>query len=741
MSTMSFAQLPTRGGVSRIEIPIIQRDYAQGRDDADVSRIRAAFLDALRDAVTGGAAVHLDFVYGEIEGAKLVPLDGQQRLTALFLLHWYLRARCELSETAVAALPQLTYATRSSARRFCQLLIEQHALPLSSGEMPSDWLRDQSWFVLAWRHDPTIESMLVVLDAIHERLAGADCAQAWERLLDDSAPAITFQFLVIRDLGLTDDLYIKMNSRGKPLTPFENFKAQFEKLVGDSAPARHEELCRKIDNDWSDVFWSVRGGDDLIDDEFMRYFRFVTDVLTHRTGKTASGDDLSRAINLFGGENSERESNLTFLFRALDAWHGKDIPAWFEDAFTRSTYEAGKVAIYEPTDLFGACCASYPDARAFPFRKVLLLYAVTVHLTQETELHRRRLRVLRNLILNSADEVRPETRAPMLCEVAAIMTDGSIPDSSSFNRRQAAEERTKAQMIASDGAIEPTLARLEDHPLLRGSLPAFDLGDPTFAQNSETFLEVFSGPGGLPSVVAERALLACGDYSQRTRQGKIQFGCRRTDVWSTLLTSGGHSDLPKLRRVLATLFVRLRADSSGTLDERLRRIAAAFVTESEAKGALDWRYYLVKYDEMRSGGSGLYAPSSGTTMGFSMRMLSKTRLSGWHCDPYLFAIRERVDASLRTAIEEPWVYGWAHQTPMKLLRSGIGVLGAAGGFVIRGPTVEKCGTEFERIAKKYNATGDGLVAVKQAQGVLSDAEDRVKLGVALVSELAAIRPV
>ena len=37
--------------IQKIIIPIIQRDYAQGRLDADVTRVRKRFLQALRAAV------------------------------------------------------------------------------------------------------------------------------------------------------------------------------------------------------------------------------------------------------------------------------------------------------------------------------------------------------------------------------------------------------------------------------------------------------------------------------------------------------------------------------------------------------------------------------------------------------------------------------------------------------------------------------------------------------------------
>ena len=73
----------------KIAIPIIQRDYAQGRIDAEVNGIRERFLDSLHQAIKVDP-ITLDFVYGDINvDGVMTPLDGQQRLTALFLLHWY----------------------------------------------------------------------------------------------------------------------------------------------------------------------------------------------------------------------------------------------------------------------------------------------------------------------------------------------------------------------------------------------------------------------------------------------------------------------------------------------------------------------------------------------------------------------------------------------------------------------------------------------------------------------------
>ena len=101
----------------------LQRDYAQGRPDPDASRIRHDFLGVLHRALTGGEAVGLDFVYGDVTGEVLTPLDGQQRLTTLFLLHWYLAARADRLDEQ-QGWKQFSYDTRHSARRFCEELVK-----------------------------------------------------------------------------------------------------------------------------------------------------------------------------------------------------------------------------------------------------------------------------------------------------------------------------------------------------------------------------------------------------------------------------------------------------------------------------------------------------------------------------------------------------------------------------------------------------------------------------------------
>ena len=73
----------------------------------------------------------------------------------------------------------------------------------------------------------------------------------------------------LNEFKLTDELYVKMNARGKPLTHFENFKSNFVELLDF-------ETASKLDNGWTDLFWSFRGKDYYIDDKFLNFFTNCT---------------------------------------------------------------------------------------------------------------------------------------------------------------------------------------------------------------------------------------------------------------------------------------------------------------------------------------------------------------------------------------------------------------------------------------------------------------------------------
>src|SRR5574344_1106128 len=293
-----------------IEIPIIQRDYAQGR--ADEKRIRDKFLDALYEAIADETkSINLDFVYGEIkkegENKKLTPLDGQQRLTTLFLLHWYLATKEDKLSEASEKLQKFTYETRVSSREFCKALTTNQ-INLSDidnfidekDKKLSKLIEDKNWFFKSWKKDPTIKSMLNMLDAIHEKFKNSN--DLFDKLICENNPPITFDFLPLNEFKLTDELYVKMNARGKPLTLFENFKAEFEKYIED------DKIKSKLDNDWLDIFWN-KYKDNLIDKEsetlkkidesYLNFFNNITLFFAIKKKNENNEYEIIKSINEF----------------------------------------------------------------------------------------------------------------------------------------------------------------------------------------------------------------------------------------------------------------------------------------------------------------------------------------------------------------------------------------------------------------------------------------------------------
>ncbi len=256
-----------------VEIPIIQRDYAQGRRNARTDVIRKTLLCDIKKAVLKETPpLDLNFVYGSAEGGKFIPIDGQQRLTTLFLLYLY-AFRDDDSKTG--ALKKFTYETRATSRSFFEEIIAKRSEIFNTSAeypKPSDIIIDSSDFAASYKYDPTIRSALVMLDDIAAMFADTD--DLAERL-QSGEPPITFNFLNIKNLGSGDELYIKLNARGKPLTQLEMFKAKLlgriKELPESSDLADFES---KFDGAWTDLFWQRRKYDNY-ETEYYNFFRIM----------------------------------------------------------------------------------------------------------------------------------------------------------------------------------------------------------------------------------------------------------------------------------------------------------------------------------------------------------------------------------------------------------------------------------------------------------------------------------
>lgn len=268
IETTTFLELLRQGGVL---IPHIQRDYAQGRPQKSAQELRERFLEALHRAVTSEEGLHLDFVCGLRSAGGFIPLDGQQRLTTLFLLHWYTLE--EAAEPAAsegfkpALFKHFRYETRSTTSDFLREMIEHRALLLDRSKALGGLraaFEDQCWYQASWSDDPSVVGMLVMLDAIEKRF-GAQCC----RLATEDLGRITFHLVTLNDQTDPDLLYRKINSRGRKLSAYENFKAELLQALREDAAeigkdaAAYADFEQSLDGAWSDaVFRLLQAGEE-----------------------------------------------------------------------------------------------------------------------------------------------------------------------------------------------------------------------------------------------------------------------------------------------------------------------------------------------------------------------------------------------------------------------------------------------------------------------------------------------
>ncbi|WP_146079978.1 DUF262 domain-containing protein, partial [Brachyspira murdochii] len=193
---------------SRIEIPKIQRDYAQGRENE--SEVANRFLDKIFECLKYGTNLELDFIYGSVDKNNVVYLlDGQQRVTTLFLLHWYIALK-EDKYKEIECLKNFTYSTRVSSREFCQNIIDidnvENIKQYYDEKSKDDdkvklcnIIKDFYWFTN--ENDPTIKAMLNMIDKIEAKY------KLCNENLFDKLSNIRFYFLPLEDFKLTDEIY------------------------------------------------------------------------------------------------------------------------------------------------------------------------------------------------------------------------------------------------------------------------------------------------------------------------------------------------------------------------------------------------------------------------------------------------------------------------------------------------------------------------------------------------------
>ena len=466
---------------NKVEIPIIQRDYAQGRV-ANVEIIKN-FLNAIAYSLNQNKELELDFIYGSTEKDSFQPLDGQQRLTTLFLLHWYGALKDNKLAGYRDLLKKFSYETRITSREFCLALINSEDIILDDREL-SIQIMDSKWFFMSWKNDQTIEAMLRALDLIQNIF---DNVKNISELLFDKK-LIRFYNINLENIGLTDDLYIKMNARGKLLSPFENFKAVFEKYIKDSDFEHEvtplESFAFKIDTKWTDFFWENFRNNSKVDSSIMKMlstlimFRLVIEKKNQRIALIQNLQDNPNEIKT---EYISKDS-FQYIESILDFYTDKFNLLDFSFHFSFFRHNPSKNFLAQVVDI--TVNTSYTQK--------VLFFAQTEYFLRNEELNEEKfndwMRVVRNIVARGSvtkggkrpDIIRsPETFdgvINLIFELANGSNDIyeylSKTDklNSTFARDQIEEERYKSKLITERYDLRKIIFEMEDLNLFKGRI-------------------------------------------------------------------------------------------------------------------------------------------------------------------------------------------------------------------------------------------------------------------------------
>ena len=497
-----------------IQIPIIQRDYAQGRHDVDVIEIRNTFLNVISSKLSNEEILHLDFVYGSIKkGNYFIPLDGQQRLTTLFLLYFYFGKK---EKHNIDFLSKFTYETRASSREFCNKLV-QHNINFLEDTL-SEQIKDSHWFLPYWDNDPTIKSMFTMLDSIHQSFKNKSYFEKLNK--------ITFEFFELEKFGLDDDLYIKMNARGKPLTPFENFKAHFEQLLGKVDINLENEFSKKIDKEWVDVFWNYKDKNFLIDEAFMNYFYFISEMLYIKSKKVfrelSNVDIKSKLDDIYWDKE-----NIKFLFLSID--NLPTILESFKSIFSTYEYKDNLITLFDK-DI--NLTKKIIRNNSISLEQKIILYIIINHFEKNefvTENLIRLIRVIRNLLgrirglkqsqLYYTQSLKYENLHKLINLFSQFINKNIYEEllsndleitSTSISKLSLKQERTKAELISQNNSFEKLIFRLEDFKYLKGDIDNFLTSDAhKFEFYVNAIIDIYTNNNDTNVI---QAMLTSGDY-------------------------------------------------------------------------------------------------------------------------------------------------------------------------------------------------------------------------------------
>lgn len=606
----SFWGLLNEEQSKNIMIPAIQRDYTYGSKTENTDKVLNNMLDNIKKALyhetPDNEEMTMNFVYGYTEeDVNYVPLDGQQRLTTLFLLHYYAALFSNAGD--FEKLRRFSYATRETTKSYCQAIIEHHVEireHYESVKALADTIKDMPWYLPSYDSDPSIRSMQVVFGRIEERFLQYK-ESLWEKLTREDCP-VNFYKLDFGPFGLSDDLYVKMNSRGKKLTEYEIFKSMLLKHIEKELHEKDKkrELAVKFDNVWTDLVWESIGRPseesslESIDKAYIRLLRLMLRWLSYKH----CSQDTNPKLNA-----SSIVKYFDEMQYVIQVENMLDVFSWVKTNYGSvqngidNVLESLKLIVKE-RNAFSNCLQGKNVTNGDFLLFLGIFYALRQIKEDNNKLNdvRLGLRHLRNLIENSDDEIRDEKMPRLVIEVEEIMAGKlRLKQNVAFNTNQWDEEREKEAHRKE--WVE--LWNYEEHYLLRGSLSAFasnqtlNLSDADelgkLKRRLDNFHYVFDKEYQKNDHLIRAAFLTVKDYSQY--MGKYENYRIIGNIplcWRDMFIK---NDRRKNQEAVIEIIERFNPDGV-PIKDKLSSIINEYLNDPEVDKT-DWRFYAIKYRE------------------------------------------------------------------------------------------------------------------------------------------------
>lgn len=276
-------------------IPEIQRDYVWGDNELVIKR----FINNIKN-MKDNEELDIGFFYSyKIYENFNALIDGQQRITTLILLSWYVG----VDNTK---LNNFKFKVRENSNNFLEKLLEQKSaeIPAIDGKKISDKIKNSIWYKRIWDNDPTVKSILNALDIIDKELDNE------KENIKNKIDNIKFSCIEAGDRRLETE-YILLNKRGVNLTNSEQLKA----ILTEDIENKNEWL-EKWEKDWQDILWECKGENiyntDNIWNAVLYWVRDIY-VIENNICKDNDKEKINYDFDLIGIEKENKEKVLKIL--------------------------------------------------------------------------------------------------------------------------------------------------------------------------------------------------------------------------------------------------------------------------------------------------------------------------------------------------------------------------------------------------------------------------------------------